>query len=429
MQLLPTLPWLVKILVSLVLIILANSLLKRLSLAMALGSLALALFAGHTPAQMLAITGNQIFNVKHLNFLLVIALVYWLSHQMSASGLMQDLVKLIQGRLSQRDSFLVLPMLIGLLPVPAGALFSAPLVDSCDQEKKLKPELKSAINFWFRHPWEYCSPMYPAPLLAMEIAALSLLQFLWVGLPLALISLVAGYLLLRQVPAQGRSCQSPQPGFFRQLLALITPILIVVSAYIIYQLIPAAIRWDNNYFPISLGVIGGILWLQRARPLPIAQWRPILFQKKILTLALQMSMIRVYGAFIETKLPDGSSLVANFSAELTSYGIPVILMVMLIPFVSALATGLAVGYIGASFPIIISLLGPSPSFAALLAHLVLAQGFGMIGVMLSPVHVCHLVSNEYFETELSRSTRLLLAPSALVLLGSILLYLLYSLVF
>ncbi|HBL35607.1 MAG TPA: hypothetical protein DDZ55_02235 [Firmicutes bacterium] len=105
------------------------------------------------------------------------------------------------------------------------------------------------------------------------------------------------------------------------------------------------------------------------------------------------------------------------------------LMVMLIPFVSALATGLAVGYIGASFPIIISLLGPSPSFAALLANLVLAQGFGMIGVMLSPVHVCHLVSNEYFETELSHSTRLLLAPSALVLLGSILLYLLYSLVF
>jgi hypothetical protein len=196
-----------------------------------------------------------------------------------------------------------------------------------------------------------------------------------------------------------------------------------------YQLLPATIRWDNNYFPISLGVIGGILWLQRARPLPLDRWCPIIFQKKILNLALQMSMIRVYGAFIQAKLPDGSTLVASFSTELTSYGIPIVLMVMLIPFVSALATGLAVGYIGASFPIIISLLGPSPSFAALLAHLVLAQGFGMIGVMLSPVHVCHLVSNEYFETELSHSTRLLLAPSALVLLGSILLYLLYSLVF
>jgi hypothetical protein len=140
-------------------------------------------------------------------------------------------------------------------------------------------------------------------------------------------------------------------------------------------------------------------------------------------------MIRVYGAFIQAKLPDGSTLVASFSTELTSYGIPIVLMVMLIPFVSALATGLALGYVGASFPIIISLLGPSPSLGTLLANLVLAQGFGMIGVMLSPVHVCHLVSNEYFETELSHTMRLLLTPSALVLLGSILLYLLYSLVF
>ena len=429
MQLLPTLPWLVKILVSLVIIIIANSLLKRLSLAMTLGTLALALFAGHSPAQMLAITANQIFNVKHLNFLLVIALVYWLSHQMSATGLMHNLVTLIQGRLSQRNSLMVLPLLIGLLPVPAGALISAPLVDSCDQEKKLQPELKSSINFWFRHPWEYFSPMYPAPLLAMEIATLSLFQFLWVGLPLTLLSILTGYLLLRQIPVPKRSYRSPQPGFLWQLFSLITPILFVIGTYILYQLIPATIRWDNNYFPISLGVIGGILWLQRARPLPLDQWHPILFQKKILNLALQMSMIRVYGAFIQAKLPDGSTLVASFSTELTSYGIPIVLMVMLIPFVSALATGLALGYVGASFPIIISLLGPSPSLGTLLANLVLAQGFGMIGVMLSPVHVCHLVSNEYFETELSHTIRLLLTPSALVLSGAIGLYLLYSLFF
>ena len=93
-------------------------------------------------------------------------------------------------------------------------------------------------------------------------------------------------------------------------------------------------------------------------------------------------MIQVYGAFIGSKLPDGTPLVARFSSELTAFGIPVVLMIMLIPFVSALATGLAVGYIGASFPIVLSLLGAEPSYGTLLAAMVLAQGFGMTGLML-----------------------------------------------
>ncbi|NLC54146.1 MAG: DUF401 family protein, partial [Firmicutes bacterium] len=196
--------------------------------------------------------------------------------------------------------------------------------------------------------------------------------------------------------------------------------------YIIYQLIPVSIRGNNNYLPIGLGIIGAILWLQHLRPLTAAQWQKILVQRKFLVLAVQMSMIQVYGAFIGSKLPDGTPLVARFSSELTAFGIPVVLMIMLIPFVSALATGLAVGYIGASFPIVISLLGADPSFGTILAAMVLAQGFGMIGVMLSPVHVCLLVSNEYFGAELAPTLTKLFKPSLLVLLGTVLFYLLTS---
>jgi hypothetical protein len=102
---------------------------------------------------------------------------------------------------------------------------------------------------------------------------------------------------------------------------------------------------------------------------------------------------------------------------------------MLIPFVSALATGLAVGYIGASFPIVLSLLGAEPSYGSLLAAMVLAQGFGMTGLMLSPVHVCLLVSNEYFETGLTPTLTKLIKPSVLVLIGTVLFYLLTLIIF
>ncbi|NLY91541.1 MAG: DUF401 family protein [Firmicutes bacterium] len=428
MRLLPELPWLVKILASLGVILLANRILKRLTLSMAIGTLLLTLFAGHSTAGIISITYNRLFNLTHLNFILVIAQIYWLSQQMAATGLMGDLVSLILGRLSSRGSISVLPTVMGILPMPGGALFSAPLVDNCDPEKKVKPELKSAINFWFRHIWEFWSPMFPGPLLAMEIAGLSTLEYFVIGFPLCLIAVAAGYhFLLREIPASSKNNGSSTSAFYRRFFSLITPIMIVVGAYILYQLLPANLRWNNNYFPITLGVIGASLWLQRVRPLPADKWRQVFFQKKIITFALQMSMIRVYGAFIEANLPDGTPLVAKLSAELASYGIPVVIMVALIPFISALAIGLGAGYVGASFPIVISLLGVNPGFSTLLPTLVLAQGFGMIGMLLSPVHVCLLVSNEYFGTKLGSTLAKLVKPALVVLGGAILFYFVYSL--
>lgn len=426
MQLFPELPWLIKILLSLGVILLTNRLLKSLSLAMTSGALLIALFAGQSPAEMLAIASRPLLTFKHLTFVIVIALIYWLSMQMSETGLMRELVALIQSRLSTRGSISALPAVIGVLPIPGGAFFSAPLVDTCDEEKNVDPELKSAINFWFRHPWEFWSPLFPGPLLAMEIAGLSSLEFLLVGFPLSLIAAGVGYLfLLRPIPSCPRPAPQGQTGFWRQLIFLLSPILIVIGTYIVYQFLPETIRSNNQYIPIGIGIIGAILWLQYFRPLTAAQWRKILVQKKFLVLAVQMSMIQVYGAFIGSNLPDGTPLVARFGSELTSFGIPVWLMIMLIPFVSALATGLAVGYIGASFPIVLSLLGAEPGFGTLLSAIVLAQGFGMIGLMLSPVHVCLLVSNEYFETELTPTLSKLVKPSLAVLIGTVLFYLLY----
>lgn len=430
MQLLPELPWLVKLLSSLAFILLSNRLLKSLSLAMAIGTLLLALFAGHSATGILSITCNRLFSISHLNFILVIAQLHWLSQQMAATGLMSDLVDLIQGRLTPRSSISVLPTVMGIISMPGGALFSAPLVESCDPEKKIKPELKSAINFWFRHTWEFWSPIFPGPLLAMEIAGLSTLEFFVVGFPLSLLALAAGYwFLLREIPASGGNSGKAEPAFFRRFFYLITPILIVVGAYLLYQFLPAGLRWDNNYFPITLGAIGASLWLQHVRPLPAEQWRRIFFQKKIFTLALQMSMIRVYGTFIEANLPDGTPLVAKLSAELASYGIPIILMVMLVPFISGLATGLSVGYVGASFPIVLSLLGVNPDYSSFLATLVLAQGSGMAGMLLSPVHVCLLVSNEYFGAKLGPSLAKQVKPVLVVLAGAILFYFAYPLLF
>jgi hypothetical protein len=100
-------------------------------------------------------------------------------------------------------------------------------------------------------------------------------------------------------------------------------------------------------------------------------------------------------------------------------------MIMLIPFISGLTMGLAVGFVGASFPIVISLMGEAPPSGQLMAATALAYGFGYIGMMLSPVHICLMVTSEYFRTRVLRNSLALAKPAAVVAATSIAVHLLY----
>ena len=111
-------------------------------------------------------------------------------------------------------------------------------------------------------------------------------------------------------------------------------------------------------------------------------------------------------------------LMDQMRMELNTLGIPLILLIMVLPFISGLTTGISVGFVGASLPIAFSLLGPEASLAERLGTLMLTYPFGFIGVMLSPVHVCFIVTSEHFKTSLVKSMGRILIPSAIVLAAS-----------
>jgi len=96
--------------------------------------------------------------------------------------------------------------------------------------------------------------------------------------------------------------------------------------------------------------------------------------------------------------------------------VPAMLAVMLLPFVAGLVTGLTVGFVGTSFPFVIALMHAPASGLTPQATLVLAYGCGYLGLLLSPVHLCLLLSREYFKAPFSGVYRLLVAPTLLVFL-------------
>lgn len=412
-------PALLKVFVSLALILLVNRLVKQLLLAVASGAVLLALWVGHSPGEALHIAWNQLSETNNLLFLGAIFLVIWLSHQMAETGVMKDLVVLLRKRLTKRMSMAILPALIGFLPMPGGALFSAPLVDDCDGEKAVNPLLKTQVNYWFRHIWEYWWPLYPGVLLAVEFTGLEIWQFILLQFPLCLVSVLSGYLfLLRKIEKEQEA--GNREKVFKRLLALMLPILIIVACYILFKFFIPVVDRLNKYLPICLGVLLAIIILQLQRPLPFSAWRKIILSRKILLLVLLIAVVQMYGAFIAARLPGGGYLSTLMKNELNAIGLPLWLTIVMLPFICGIVTGIAVGMVGASFPIVLSLCGPDPAPGLLLGTTLLAFGSGYVGMLLSPVHICLIVTNDYFKTKLEHSILKLAKPALGVLGGTFL---------
>jgi hypothetical protein len=125
----------------------------------------------------------------------------------------------------------------------------------------------------------------------------------------------------------------------------------------------------------------------------------------------------------------GSTLITGMRDEFIRTGIPLIVVVMLVPFISGMVTGVAFGFVGASFPIVFALVGPDPSPGVAAATTAFAYTFGYMGMMLSPLHACLVVTAEYFKTSIFGAYRYIIGPAFVILLTSILLSALYLHIF
>jgi hypothetical protein len=84
----------------------------------------------------------------------------------------------------------------------------------------------------------------------------------------------------------------------------------------------------------------------------------------------------------------------------------------LLSFAIGFATGIELSYASVALPLLITFTGVADMFIA--KNLMLVFGAGFLGVMLSPMHLCLVLSAEYFKANLGEVYRLLL-PSGTIL--------------
>ena len=375
-----------------------------LALAVLIGAACVGLLFRLPAGQVCLAAGRGAIEPGTVALAVITVCVLALSGTMQAAGLFERIVSLA-GAFFRRPAVTVaaLPALIGLLPMPGGALFSAPMVESAAGERGASSAKLSAVNYWFRHVWEYWWPLYPGVLAAMELTRSDFPRFAAFQIPLGVLMAAAGLLILRRMHPDFHA-RAPRPAKETKwgLLKAAAPILIIIvvaaPATPAIKYLPAGLADEGirraavRYGPMVLGLLAALAWTTLVNRLRGAQLRKVWTSRRIFTTAALVVCVMIFRYVLDfVDAPD------KIAAELKALHVPAVLVVTILPFVAGMVTGLAIGFVGTSFPIVLGLVAAMPGGAPMPAYVALAYAFGHMGQMLSPLHLCYVMSNEYFK--------------------------------
>lgn len=420
-------PAIFKILIVFTAVLLATRIKLHLGIALIFGGIMLSMWAGLTPLETMGLLVDSIMNLEFLLLVLITAFIVEMGRYITGKENADEIVGAVRrwgGRHGSLYTLIGLPAVIGLIPMPAGALFSAPFVEQTGGRIDGAASWKSAVNYWFRHVWEYWWPLYPGVITAMWLFdMIPPWKFFAVQFLFTPVAFYAGYrVLLRKHVADLAAVTIAHTGSNRRAAFLMMPIAIVLLFAMVVPLIIKHFAWhDTDVQIVRLGSVfaGLAVALFISAVDDYRHGRMVLF-KTMLEWKSWSVVLSLSGVLIFKFMMQESGLLPNAAKELAESGMPVEIVIAFMPFVAGIVTGIALGFTGAAFPLVAALVGMGSMNPV--AALVLAYGFGYMGMMLSPVHLCLLVTRDYFASSLGAVYRQILPCILIVLIFSLLMH-------
>ena len=397
--------------ISLVLILILILIRKKLGIGyvMLIASAALFLLYGMDAEHIAATIEKTLVNGVTLKLLLALSLIRIFELILREKNILVAMMSTAKVLFRKRRAIIIsMPLLIGMLPSLGGAYFSAPMVKEATSGMQMSQEEKAFINYWFRHPWEFILPLYPGILLASAVSNIPLYNIIKANMGYAVTLLATGFLFAMKGvdkdphKAQAEHAEDKMAGktASKKDLASFLPIVIVLALVVFVHI-------ELHY--ALLATIVPLFFLFRYRSADIIRITRYGFALEVIIL--------IFGIMLFKESMDSSGAVRNLSSFFIQQNIPFLPVICILPFVIGLMTGLTVGFVGSTFPLLISMTG-----GASLAHISLAFSAGFIGVLLSPVHLCLVLTKEYFKADLWGIYKKILPASAIIFIAALLEY-------
>ena len=366
----------------------------ELGIILTIGAVGFALLAGVDILQSLT---NVLTDPSILSLIIIMTLIPILGGIMEESGLMIEMIKKM--RISRKSSLMMIPALFGLLPVPGGALMSAPIVQQIDTEADANK--KVSINVWFRHMPIMVYPLSSSLIIASILTDINLYILVLGLLPGLIVMWLIGYItLVRNVspfPEQGE--RDLKRAFHNLLPILIAPIIDFIGRTLFDIPVPELFLLVGLVFSIWLALRFGNMNFSNVKIISkkMKIWRfPLII----------FSMFMFLEVFILSGAPE----------EIASVDLSVFLLI-LIGFFLGFATGRIQLPISIIIPIyIVQFTGIT---MPLLDFIFIYTSISL-GYLITPIHPCVSYSTEYFETSFIKAVKILGKPiliSFMILIG------------
>ena len=356
---------------------------------------------------------KQMFDFQTIELAVLLTIIYILAKCMQETGAINKMIKSLRSIFYKGGTLGVIPAVYGLMPVPGGALFSAPLIDKEGEKYKLNQSQKNFLNVWFRHIWFPIFPVSSAMMLIIssDFANIDIYEIIVANFPAFIAFIIIGLIFLKFYIKKIPTPEAIPKKEYSGLIYLLPPV-IPIFIYIIFFSTFTIIGLENlKDFQRSIFIIGVVLSIIALYYLTKIDWKKYY---EIIKRSLSFNLVfAIVGIMILRQMIEVSK--ANEIIATMIGGLPfhAIFIIIIVPLIMGLITGYNFGAIALSY----FLVEPFFEYTGLntigFASLIFISS--LVGYLISPIHLCNVVSSDYLKTDTTRMYKMYI-PAIILLL-------------
>ena len=377
---------------SLIIFLVANK--KNFGVAMILGALILGILSN--PDRLAQTFYETIADWEVDTLIVIVMLIKILATVLEETGQIPLVVENLKRIIPERGMLAIIPFIFGLLPVPGGALLSAPMVDAEGRRLGVSNEGKTFLNLWFRHIGFLVFPLATALIVMSQISEVNINRLIVIQTPIFIVSLILGLLYVIKLSRKVESADvGKKEGVFAETMENFMPLFVTIALTLILSIFISL----NISFLIALpsGIVLSLLIYRGGG------------RSKMLRKGFSPSIgLAVFSIMLYKNIANASGVAEIVAKYLQHTSMPALVIIPLLSFVIGVLTAHNMAAIALAYPMLSPIVGNDVHLISLL------YVSSFMGYLISPLHLCVVVSYDYFKPRFIELYKLMLPPAVLM---------------